>query len=70
MSERAKQEYVSPYWFARIYANLGENDQAFEWLGTALDEGEGIPLQVDHDFDPLRDDPRFHDLRRRMNLMP
>jgi len=63
---------VSPTLFARHYARLGEKDQAFEWLEKAYQEHEGglIFLKVDQWADPLRDDPRFHDLLRRMNLEP
>ena len=49
---------------------LGENDQALEWLETAYeDRPEGMVwLKPDPIFDPLRSDPRFQDLLRRMNL--
>ena len=71
-TERAKQEYVSPYQFAKIYAALGEKDQAFELLEQAYDEHEGTLwlLKVTPKVDPLRDDPRFQDLLLRMNLEP
>jgi len=69
--ERAKREYVEPLQFAIIYAYLGEKDEAFEWLEKAFEERADIRgLKVSPDFDPLRDDPRFHDLLRRMNLEP
>jgi len=54
------------------YAWLGEKDLAIEWLTKAIDEryhGVGW-ANVDPRFDFLRDDPRFHDLLRRMNLEP
>jgi len=65
-------EYVPPTLFADDHATLGEKDQAFEWLEKAYQEREGnlIYLKVDYIWDPLRDDPRFHDLLRRMNLAP
>jgi len=55
---------------ALIYAGLGGKDQAFEWLERAYDERDkGILfLMVDPPLDPLRSDPRFQDLLRRMNL--
>ena len=69
--ERAKREYVEPSQFARIYAYLGEKDEAFEWLEKAFEERADLRgLKVSPDFDPLRDDPRFQDLLRRMNLEP
>jgi len=69
--ESAKRETVSPTTFARIYAQLGDKGQAFEWLEKAYEEREGlIIVKVDPQLDPLRDDPRFQDLLLRMNLEP
>ncbi len=71
-TERAKQEYVPRTSFARIYAYLGDKDQAMRWLEEGYKEREIIisTLNTDPAFDTLRDDPRFHDLLRRMNLAP
>jgi tetratricopeptide (TPR) repeat protein len=68
--ERAKQGYVPPFYFALIYAGLGEKDDAFEWLGKAYDERSSflVWLSVDPVFDSLRSDPRFTDLLRRIGL--
>ena len=57
---------------AEVYAYLGDNDHVFEWLEKAYQDRTGILiyLNVHPVFDPLRDDPRFHDLLRRMNLEP
>lgn len=57
---------------AMIYIALGENDRAFEWLEKAYSERAwqlGF-LKVEPIFDPLRKDPRFADLMRRVNLTP
>ena len=56
---------------ARIYAGLGEKDRAFAWLKTAYKEHDGpmFRLKVSPLWDPLRDDPRFQDLLRRMNFL-
>jgi serine/threonine-protein kinase len=71
-TERANRgEFVDPSVFAGHHAQLGEKEQAFEWLEKAYIEREGLVyLKVDPVFDPLRDDPRFKDLLRRMNLEP
>ncbi len=72
-TERVKRgESVSPDTFANIYTHLGEKDQALEWLEKAFAEREtGLTfLKTRPVWDPLRDDPRFHDLLRRMNLEP
>jgi TolB-like protein/tetratricopeptide (TPR) repeat protein len=70
LKERAKQERVSPRAFAAVYAALGEKDQAFHWLEQAYQQR--CPtlawLKVQRQWDPLRSDPRFQDLLRRMNF--
>ena len=71
--ERARKGvYIPSTEFADLYSQLGEKDQAFEWLEKAYKEREGglMFLKVNLDWDPLRDDPRFQDLLRRMNLEP
>ena len=66
----AKSQYVLPYGFAMIHTGLGEYDEAIEWLEKAYEERNSwMPfLQVEPRFDPLRSDPRFQDLVRRMNF--
>ncbi|MGD1156313.1 MAG: tetratricopeptide repeat protein [Terriglobia bacterium] len=57
---------------ALIHAGLGDKDRAFEWLERAYqvrDKGMSF-LKVDPPLDPLRSDPRFQDLLRRMNFPP
>jgi len=60
------------YEIAQIYAGLGEKDQAIEYLGKAFDENFRMILwlNVEPQFDLLRDDPRFDDLLRRIGLEP
>jgi serine/threonine protein kinase len=68
--EYSKREFVSPYSLAMLYARLGENDKAFEWLEKAV-EGRSANLTyliADPRFDQLRSDPRFTVLLRRMGL--
>ena len=71
-TERAKQEYVPSTSFALINAYLGDKDQAMRWLEEGYEEHEFsmTKLNVAPEWDPLRDDPRFQDLLRRMNLEP
>ncbi len=66
----SKRRYVSPYYIAMVYVGLGEKDRAFEWLERAFQErgGELFLLRVDPLLDPLRSDPRFDDLVRRMRF--
>lgn len=66
----AETRYVLPYGFALIHVGLGEHDEALEWLEKAYEERNSwMPfIQVEPRLDPLRSDPRFQDLLRRMNL--
>jgi len=72
LQELSKQQYVSPYGVGRIYAALGQTEEAFRWLETAYEQrGDWMVfLNVDPVFDDLRSDPRFQDLLRRMNFPP
>ena len=68
----SKQRYAYSLGFARIYAGLGDKEQAFVWLEKGCEERE-TPiyfLKVDPIWDPLRSDPRFNDLLRRIGLSP
>jgi serine/threonine-protein kinase len=62
--------YVSPYFFAAIYAALGQNDEAFTWLNEALRERDVYLawLKVDSAVDSLRRDPRFQELLHHVGL--
>jgi TolB-like protein/Flp pilus assembly protein TadD len=66
----SKQRHVPSYWFAIVYAGLDEKDRAFAWLEKAYAERDGsLPmLKVNPSWDPLRSDPRFADLVRRVGL--
>jgi eukaryotic-like serine/threonine-protein kinase len=70
LTERSRQTYVQPTWVAVIHIGLGEKDQAFEWLQKAYQDRSAwlVYLRVDPYFDPVRSDPRFIDLVRRINF--
>jgi serine/threonine protein kinase/tetratricopeptide (TPR) repeat protein len=70
LNEISKEKYVPALHRAIICAGLGEKDMAFEWLEKAYEEHFMIAVKVNQAFDPLRSDPRFADLLRRMNLQP
>jgi serine/threonine protein kinase/Tfp pilus assembly protein PilF len=67
----SKQRYVPASSFALVHAGLGEKDQAFAWLEKAYEERSGVVyLKVDPFWDPVRSDPRFAELLRRIGLPP
>ncbi|MCH7938635.1 MAG: tetratricopeptide repeat protein [Candidatus Marinimicrobia bacterium] len=70
LHEMSKEKYVSPWAMAMPYIGLGELDQALDWLDKAYVEGDLLIawLKVFPEFDPLRSDPRFADLLRRMKF--
>jgi tetratricopeptide (TPR) repeat protein len=72
LQELSKQRYVPTYVVARIYAAMGETDEALRWLETSYQERAAwmVILKVDPQFDHMRSDPRFLDLMRRMNFRP
>ncbi|UCG89104.1 MAG: hypothetical protein JSW71_11410 [Gemmatimonadota bacterium] len=59
---------------AFIYAWAGDKERTLEWLEFAYQTRNGsLPASLSRtqrDFELVHDDPRFHDLRRRMNLPP
>ena len=65
-----KSDYFSAFEIAELYASLGAKDMAFRWLNTAYREREASLLQLETDFylDPIRSDPRFVDLLRKVGL--
>ncbi len=67
---RSRTTFVSPLDIAELYARAGEVDIALHWLERALEERDPnmTLLSVVPSWDSLRDDPRFQDLLRRMNL--
>jgi tetratricopeptide (TPR) repeat protein len=66
----SEHDYVAPYFLAIIYAGLGQKDQALDCLEAAYRTHDGWLgfLKVDPALDPLRSDPRFQDLLRRMKF--
>jgi serine/threonine-protein kinase len=72
LNEVMKQQYVSPYAMALIFAGLGEQDEAFEWLERAYQDRDEtfVHLRVDPRLDSLRSDARLTQMMRRINLAP
>jgi len=68
--EEEERGFVGPFGIIWAYAGLGDKEQAFAWLERAADERRDriVWLNVDPLLEPLRSDPRFHDLVRRVGL--
>jgi Flp pilus assembly protein TadD len=69
---RLRQDYgdSTAYQYAMIYAQLGDKDRAFEQLDKALalrDPGL-VGLKTDAFLDPLRKDPRYSELVRKLHF--
>ncbi len=70
LKKQAKRRYTSPGTMADLYGLLGDKDQAFALLEKAYEERDNMValLKVDPYFDPLRSDPRFTNLLRRVGF--
>lgn len=68
LEERSLSTYVSPYYCGLVYAGLGDNNLAFEWLERAFDQHSSplMYLRVEPQLDSLRNDPRFDQLLNRL----
>jgi hypothetical protein len=62
------------FWSSCTYAALGDKDEAFRWLNYERPHAWVRWLSTNEydlfSFKSLRGDPRFQELRRRMNLPP
>jgi len=64
-------QFVSPIGIAVVYSSLGDKGRALQSLAKAIDEHDASvsDLAILPAFDPLRDDPRFQNLLRRIGLL-
>ena len=74
---QAAKKGFAPENLAAAYTALGDKDRAFYWLEQAFEYRENVSLdwglmiiKEDRMLDPLRNDPRFADLLRRVGLPP
>jgi tetratricopeptide (TPR) repeat protein len=70
LEEHVRKNGVGRYEIALVYAGLGKKQEALKWLEesyNARDVGL-VYLKIDPCLDPLRSDPRFDDLVRRVGL--
>ena len=70
LKEAARTQYAASYWMAILYAALGDKEAAFAELETAFRNRDWflIRLKVDPFMDPLRGDPRFDEMVKRLKL--
>lgn len=66
----AQSRYVSSLYFAAVYMGLGEKSTALDWLDRAYQERNDrlVYLGVDPMADPLRSEPRFTELLRKIGI--
>src|SRR6185295_5459482 len=66
----SKNKFVSQSSIAMGYGALGEKDKAFEWLEKSLESHDEAILWIyKHPmFSSLRDDPRYKELLKKLNL--
>ena len=65
-----KTGYASAYQIALLHADLGDKNQALQWLNTAYQERDLylIGLKTDFQLEPLRSDPRFSEMVHKVGL--
>lgn len=65
-----KTGYASAFQIALLYAESGDKDSAFRWLNTAYLERDTYleGLKTEFQLDPIRSDPRFAELVRKVGL--
>jgi len=63
---------VPPSAFAFTYLGLGDVDSAFLWMDRAADACDHMltPIQSYPFLDPLRSDPRYSALLRKLKVRP
>ncbi|HUX45336.1 MAG TPA: tetratricopeptide repeat protein [Terracidiphilus sp.] len=70
LKKRSRTGYIPAAAFVNAYLGLGDNDRAFYWLEQAYKEQSNMLqfMKTHPYFDPIRGDPRFVDLERRVGL--
>ena len=70
LEQEAARRYVRPEAIAEVYVALGEPDAAFRWLETAYQaRSTGVlQLKVEQYWDPIRSDPRFAALVKKVGI--
>jgi serine/threonine-protein kinase len=72
LNQLGQERFVTPFCQAMIYLGTGDNGKAIDWLEKAYAERSVWMgwLKVQPMLDPLRSDPRFQALYKKMNFPP
>ncbi len=70
LKERSKNHYEDPAFIGFLYAQAGDKDEAFVWLEKGFKEKSDSMQYVKtaHLLDPVRSDPRYSALLKRMGM--
>lgn len=69
MKDLSARKYVPPEYIALVYEGIGDRDRAFQWFEKSYRDRVMFSwVYSDLRLDPIRSDPRFKDLMRRMGL--
>ncbi|MGH7494785.1 MAG: TPR end-of-group domain-containing protein [bacterium] len=70
LHELLNHQYYDAFAVALAYTGLGDRDKAFEWLDRAYEERatDMVILKIEPALDPLRSDPRYAALCKKMGL--
>jgi tetratricopeptide (TPR) repeat protein len=67
LKESEKKRYVNPWSFVLAYIGLGDHDKAIEYLQKGFEAHDaGFSLNTDPITGPIRSDPRFQEIVRKM----
>jgi TolB-like protein/Tfp pilus assembly protein PilF len=70
LKEMSQHRYLPSLYIALVYTGMGDKEDAFQWLDKAYAERSEylVYLPTEPMADPLRGDPRFDDLLKRLGL--
>jgi eukaryotic-like serine/threonine-protein kinase len=70
LQERAREQYIPLFYFAQMYAAMGEKENAFIWLEKSFEDRSFTPgeLKFEPAFAGLRSDARYHELLHRVHM--
>jgi len=70
LEHKMKTDYVSPVELATVYVGLGDKEKTLDWIERAVDDRRGWAayLRVHPILDPVREEPRFKAILKRMKF--